>query len=98
MCGRLTRRFVFAGSAGSSFQATNGRLQECKLSVVLLNALVVVWAKAVAQEVPEAKADAYVDDTGATAKRPVHLQRVLDITGEFAHMTVQTLNMKECKT
>jgi ribonuclease HI len=95
---RLRRRFIFAGSVGSEFQATNGILQGCPLSVILLNALVAVWAKAVREEVPDAIADAYVDDTGAVATRPKHLQKVLDITGEFATLTGQTLNTKKCKS
>ena len=63
MYATLRRRFIYAGSVGSEFKATNGILQGCPLSVVLLNALIAVWAKAVNEEIPGAVADAYVDDT-----------------------------------
>ena len=96
--GRLRRRFIFAGAAGSEFKATNGILQGCPLSVVMLNALVAIWARAVEDEIPQARTDAYVDDTGATARRPVYLQRVLDLTGHFATITGQILNSKKCRT
>ena len=51
MYARLRRRFKVASSVGEEFLATNGILQGCPLSVVLLNALVAVWAKAIEAEV-----------------------------------------------
>ena len=94
----LRRRFVFAGAAGSEFLATNGILQGCALSAVLLNALVSVWAKCLEQEVPEAVVDAYADDTGATAQKPKVLQEVLTITGEFAKASGLKLGLDKCST
>ena len=98
MYSSLRRRLLFAGSAGEEFVATNGILQGCPLSLVLLNALLAVWARCLEEEVPEAKTDAYVDDTGATAARPKTLQQVLEITGEFASVTGQTLNLRKSCT
>ena len=46
MYSKLLRRFKFAGGVGNVFLATNGILQGCPISVILLNALVSVWVKA----------------------------------------------------
>ena len=48
----LRRHFKFNGGVGVEFRATNGILQGCPLSVVLLNLLVSVWAKAVSAKTP----------------------------------------------
>ena len=47
----LRRRFRMGAFVGQSFRSTNGILQGCPLSVVLLNALLSVWLEAVSQEV-----------------------------------------------
>eukprot|EP00973_Karenia_brevis_P042938 5944895-Karenia_brevis.AAC.1 len=66
----LRRRLRFNGAVGGEFVATNGILQGCPLSVVLLNALVSVWARCLQEECPEVRSWAYVDDTGGLAERP----------------------------
>ena len=48
--------------------ATNGILQGCPLSVVLLNALVAVWFKAVELDFGGAEAVSYADDTQALVR------------------------------
>ena len=88
---RLRRRFRVAGSVGKEFQATNGILQGCPLSVILLNALISIWAKAVQAEAAGAEPSAYIDDTNVIAKRPNTLQKALDITGDFVRITNQKL-------
>eukprot|EP00973_Karenia_brevis_P069538 9668694-Karenia_brevis.AAC.1 len=51
MYGNLRRYFRLGGGAlGKEFEATNGILQGCAVSVVLLNALLGVWAHAVQAE------------------------------------------------
>ena len=77
---------------GSRFQATNGIIQGCLLSVVLLNLLVNVWARAVKDEVPQACPSGYADDTGATSAKLEPIQKVLDLTGDLARVTRQVLN------
>ena len=42
MYAHLRRRFKLAGGVGEEFVATNGILQGCPVSVVMLNALVAV--------------------------------------------------------
>ena len=66
----LRRRFRCANGLGKEFAATNGILQGCPLSIIMLNALVSVWARAVRAEVPGCEPQAYVDDTAALAERP----------------------------
>eukprot|EP00973_Karenia_brevis_P093905 12419742-Karenia_brevis.AAC.1 len=46
----LKRRFRMNGGVGKDFIASNGILQGCPLSVILLNALMSIWAKAVESE------------------------------------------------
>ena len=43
MYGQLVRAFEFARGPGSLWKATNGIHQGCPLSIVLINALIVVW-------------------------------------------------------
>ena len=92
----LRRRFKFAGGVGSEFLATNGIFQGCPLSVVLLNALISVWAKAVETEAGTegACAEAFADDTGATAQSNESVQQVANVTMEFASLTNQELSEK----
>lgn len=89
---RLVRRFRVGCGVGQEFKATNGIIQGCPLSVVLLNLLVNVWARAVKAEVPKAGPCGYADDTGATSKELEPIQKVLEITGTFATVTGQVLN------
>eukprot|EP00973_Karenia_brevis_P040424 5586703-Karenia_brevis.AAC.1 len=50
-CG-LKRRFRAGGGIGLEFASTNGILQGCPISVILVNALMGIWAKAVEAEIP----------------------------------------------
>ena len=96
MYANLKRRFVFAGAIGKSFVSTNGILQGCPLSIIMLNLLVNVWVKAVKSEVPDANPYGFADDTGATAHGTnghITLQSVMDLTGEYAALTGQALNV-----
>ena len=95
MYSRLLRRFKVAGGVGEIFLATNGILQGCPLSVVLLNALVSVWVRAVEIEVPQASPDAFADDTGALGPDLATIQAVADVTAAFAHATKQELSVKK---
>jgi hypothetical protein len=89
---RLQRRFRVGGGLGKLFHSTNGIIQGCPLSVVLLNLLVNVWARSVRAGAPSATPCAYADDSGATSTQAVPIQQVLNITGKFAIVTGQVLN------
>ena len=88
----LVRRFRVGRGVGNEFHSTNGIIQGCPLSVVLLNLLVNVWARTVNEEVPDASPCGYADDTGATSAELAPIQNVLDITCQFATATGQVLN------
>ena len=47
---------------------SNGILQGCPLSVIFINALISIWSKSIAQEVPNTSAESYADDTQALTK------------------------------
>ena len=57
----LQRRFRAVGGVGKLFQATNGILQGCPLSVILLNGLASIWSRTVAAET-EARPISNADD------------------------------------
>jgi len=88
----LQRRFRVGAGVGKPFCSTNGIIQGCPLSVLLLNLLVNVWTRAVRVEAPAALPCGYADDTGATASQAGPIQQVLSITGSFATVTCQVLN------
>ena len=91
----LTRRFRFGRALGREFKSTNGIIQGCPLSVVLLNLLVDVWAKSLKCEVPAAMPCGYADDTGMTSLEAASVQSTMDLTGTFATLTGQCLNAKK---
>jgi len=81
---------------GKEYIATNGILQGCPLSVVLLNALVSIWAKCLESECPEVNPTAYVDDNSAYSTKPKFLQRGLEVTMAYAQCTGQAFNIGKC--
>ena len=91
MYSHLRRRFKFCGGVGEVFQATNGILQGCPLSVVLLNLLVSVWARAVSAET-DASPSAYADDTGALGSQDA-VRDAGQITVAYCSLTGQQLNV-----
>ena len=88
----LRRRFRCGGSLGQEFQATSGILQGCPLSIILLNAMVSVWCRALSAEVPASSPGAYVDDTVALASRPGVLNAALKVTKEYEVLTGQLVH------
>ena len=49
MCSSLRRSFKVLGCLGEPFAATNGILQGCPLSVILINILTTIWMKEIAR-------------------------------------------------
>eukprot|EP00973_Karenia_brevis_P069640 9683239-Karenia_brevis.AAC.1 len=62
MYAHLWRRFKLPCGVGAEFVAANGILQGCPLSVILVNAVMSVWSKAVEMEIPSTHAESYADD------------------------------------
>ena len=95
--GGLSQRFRMGKSVGKEFCTTNGILQGCPLSIILLNALVSVWCRAVKEETPQVAVHAFVDDTGAEADKPRLLNKALAVTAEYASLTGQSINTTKSK-
>eukprot|EP00973_Karenia_brevis_P056295 7830142-Karenia_brevis.AAC.1 len=97
MYANLRQRFKISGCVGRAYTSTNGILQGCPLSIILLNALISVWCYALKEETPDVQAAAYVDDTGAVAERPGMLNAALVVTKEFEELTGQEVSTsKSC--
>ena len=80
---------------GSEWQCTNGILQGCRVSVVLLNALVTLWLHAVSVETPVAdsiKPGGNADDIHAVSKTAAGVQSVHNITAEYASLSGQEIS------
>ncbi|CAE8613885.1 unnamed protein product [Polarella glacialis] len=98
MYANLRRRFRINQAVGQEFAATKSILQGCPLSVVFLNALVSIWSKAVAEEVPDSVPDAFAAAIAATASTQRFVQQVVAITEEFSELTGQTYTSKSFST
>ena len=84
---QLKRRWKVGPFVGEEFESTNGILQGCPLSVVLLNMMVHIWVKAVEHHEPNAMPSAYADDLQATARTTRAVQKVLTVTKRFCQLT-----------
>ena len=82
----LRRHMKIHGTAGEDFQATNGILQGCALSVIVLNAVVAVWDKVMREEA-KVETDAYADDTKFLSSDPEKLRVGIGVTEEFGRRT-----------
>eukprot|EP00973_Karenia_brevis_P020126 2761904-Karenia_brevis.AAC.1 len=92
MYGSLRRFFRVGGGIGMKFMCTNGILQGCPVSVVLLNALVAVWANALPAEVRGAQTTAYADDTYALTTSRRAITETATLTDEYAQLTGQSIH------
>ena len=72
-------------------------LNLCPLSIILLNASVAVWCKAIAAEAPRTEVFAYVDDTGGVASKPSFLNAALAVTADYAASKGETLDTLKSK-
>ena len=89
----LRRRFVTAGHVVKEFVASNGVIQRCPLSVLLLNLLMNTWARSVKTETTTAMPKVYADDAGVLSKNSCDIDIALKITCRFATVTQQKLNV-----
>ena len=94
--GKLQRHFRIGPFIGEGFSSTNGILQGCPLSIILLNLIMHVWAEGVSAECPGCNPQCYADDASTTCKEsPRSLQPVLDFTSEFSLLTGMRANAKK---
>ena len=91
----LERRFKVGGGLGLPFKPTNGILQGCPLSVILINLLQAVWTRAVLAET-KAVPISYADDAGLNGTRSA-VQAGGSLTRVLADLTGQLLNTKKCE-
>ncbi|KAJ9448175.1 RNA-directed DNA polymerase from mobile element jockey [Diplonema papillatum] len=87
----MQRHFRMGPVVGEGFVPTNGIMQGCPLSVVLINVLISVWMRHVA-DIEAAIPLSYVDDVYALLKSLAQLQEAADRSGTFAGLT----GMKVC--
>ena len=88
----LQRRFKLPLGVGSEFEVTNGILQGCPQSVILINALLSVLVKAIALETTGADSLSYADDATIFASSEEQIQAGVDIVATFCGLTGMALN------
>ncbi len=92
---RLRRRWRLPGGwCSREWHATNGLLQGCPLSVVLLNAVTVLWHRRLAS-LP-AQAFSYADDLTVLAGTGPALQRALDAGVQVLRAFAMELSPRKC--
>ena len=92
----LERRFKVGQHLGSSFTSSNGILQGCPISVLLLNAFVETWARAVQEEAgPGCTPQGYADDIGAIAFRTSEVIATCKTTEEYSDLTGMEVSVKK---
>eukprot|EP00973_Karenia_brevis_P069344 9641906-Karenia_brevis.AAC.1 len=97
MYGSLRRHLRCGDGIGRNFSATNGILQGCPVSVIMLNAIMMVWAKAVESEVPHTETRTYADDLQAVTRSRASITKIAGVTDDFAELTGQTINTNKCR-
>ncbi|KAJ9446779.1 hypothetical protein DIPPA_03135 [Diplonema papillatum] len=92
--GVLVRRFKLPLGVGDEFEVTNGILQGCPISVILINALLSIPMKAVKAEAPGLLTESYADDANLMTRiSEAALQKGVDVVDEFCRLTGMALNM-----
>ena len=90
----LQRYFRVPGGVSPAFRSTCGILQGCPLSVIFMNLIISVWARAIEAET-DALPRAFADDSMVLAKDIKTAKHAWNITGEFATITGQELAAKK---
>eukprot|EP01064_Diplonema_japonicum_P022674 TRINITY_DN326_c1_g1_i7.p1 TRINITY_DN326_c1_g1~~TRINITY_DN326_c1_g1_i7.p1 ORF type:complete len:1215 (+),score=217.14 TRINITY_DN326_c1_g1_i7:1591-5235(+) len=93
MYARMKRRFRFPIGVGREFRVTNGILQGCPISVIMVNAMVSVMVRCVTVEVPGAWSLSYADDAYLLAILRKALKAAAEKTVEFCNATGMLLNV-----
>ena len=89
---RMTRRFKIGKFVGESFKDTNGILQGCPLSVMLLNILMAVLSNILT---PLVANESFVDDLTVLSECKHKLQTAANLIREFNQDTGQKVNLKK---
>ncbi|KAJ9437063.1 hypothetical protein DIPPA_05013 [Diplonema papillatum] len=92
----LARRFKLPLGVGREFSVTNGILQGCPVSVILINALLSVVMKAVKKEAKGVSPKSYADDATLLSRlSEAALQKGVDVVDEFCTLTGMELNLQK---
>ena len=89
---RMRRRFKIDQYVGETFKDTNGILQGCPLSVMLLNILMAVLSNVLT---PVVRNESFVDDLTVLSPSALNLQRAADLMNAFMTDTGQKVNLKK---
>ena len=91
---QIGKRFKINGYVGEAFSSTNGILQGCPLSVMLLNGLMAVLHKVLEKEVG---AESYVDDLTIYSDNLDKIKAALKEIQKFMRLTDQKVNVSKTK-
>ena len=94
MYDHLQRYFKIRGFVGTPFHATNGIMQGCPLSCLLLNALVSILTRDVLEEVP-VTIQSYVDDITILSRDLDNLKQAIAALEPYLELTQQKLNVSK---
>ena len=93
----LRRRFVVDGHVGMKFAASNGIIQGCLLTVLILNLLMNTWARSMKVGPTAAMPKVFADDAGVFNKNSEDVDVAFKITQYFARVTQQKRNVEKAK-
>ncbi|KAJ9457140.1 Retrovirus-related Pol polyprotein from type-2 retrotransposable element R2DM, partial [Diplonema papillatum] len=91
----LRRRFRYPLGVGDEFKVTNGILQGCPISVVLINALLSVLSKALVSRA-RVSPKSFADDLYLLSRLAKLLQEGIEVTAIFGNLTGLALNEGKC--
>ena len=89
---QLHRRFKIGRYVGQAFKSTNGILQGCPLSVMLLNAIMAILSRVLQAGLTR---ESFVDDITLLGLTDEELQAALEVLEQFMDLTGQTVNAKK---
>ena len=92
---QLERRFKLGPFVGAGFKSTNGILQGCAISVILINLFAQVWVNTILAEAPGVQPRGYADDLAMAASKALELKVGIDITFEYSRMTGMEVSEKK---
>ena len=91
----LKRRFKMPLGVGEEFEVTNGILQGCPLSVILINALLFIMLASIEEGIPGAFTESFADDANLMSRSETAVQVALTFVEKFCVMTGMKLNEKK---
>ena len=94
---QIERRFKIGSFVGEGFSSSNGILQGCPLSTMLLNALMYVLHSALTANGRKATIVSFVDDLTILARTCKELRELLPILERFLVLTDQSVNIGKTK-